>query len=48
MTNKSDKKKKKSLRLVIDQKMPKKYKKLFIFKLVRQFSSIIKEIREFG
>ena len=38
MTNNSDKKK----------KMPKKYKKLFLFKLVRQFSSIKKEIREFG
>ena len=28
--------KKKSLSLIIDQKMPKKYKKLFLFELVRQ------------
>ena len=32
--------KKRQKSLIIDQKMSKKYKKLFLFELIRQFSSI--------
>ena len=49
MSKKVIKKNKKSyLNLIIDQKMLKKFKKLFFCRLVRPFSSIKKRNRGFG